>query len=1263
MSRSRLAAVTSTVAVLAWGTAPDAAPSPSVSPSAASEGPRATRDRAAPGGALRADARSIPLFFEANRGQAPEGWDFLVRCRGYHAFVRSDGLCFSFDGAGLRLTLEGARDVAPDVAGLSMDARANYFLGNDETRWIRGVPLSRGARYADAAAGTSWTVGGRGRALEFTFDVRGTEPSFTLDGARSLDVDAEGRLVAEMPHGRATLSAPVAWQDLPQGRRDVAACFVLGEERRVRVALGAHDLAWPVHVDPTVSYASYLGTTAEDSHVTSAMDADGAPFLAGSTRSARFPVTSGAYDEEQGGGHDLFVVALAADGSSVEWATYLGGTRDERCFVLEVDSQGRPVVGGAGEGDDYPVTSNVVGPSGTNRNGVLTRLTADGSDLDWSTYIDFLVERVALGPEDEPHVVAGQSVVKLSADAESVVFVAPVDAPGGSVTGNTYNDAAVDADGNVYVVGRNSSVDAQNKFTQGTFQTRVAGGYDGLIAKYDEDGNLIWRTLLGGTKDDVIERIGLDGLGRPVLAGRTRSSDLPLTSDAFQSSHGKTTYSDDDSFLARFSTDGKSLAYATYLGGNAQEAVGMLRVHPTGVVVLAGSTGSEDFPLRSPFQQDSGGGWEGYVLRLDAKNRVSWASWYGGSGTDVLTGLAMGPDGTILAAGETNSTDLPTSSAYQDSLAGSDSDAMFLSIEDSLPTTLSLPVVTTAAVPDWTVGVPMSEILSLSGGTAPFEWEVLTGSLPPGLTLSSEGEISGTPTQTGTFSFTVRVVDEFAFEDEGALSMTVHPAPVVTTTSPLPPWTRGVPFDVTLTGTGGTGPLSFAAAGGLLPAGLSLGADGRLAGTPTVAGTHTFGIDVTDSVGGTSRKAMELLVNAPASIAASTLAPCTEGRPYAHTFTASGGTGELTWSVASGTVPTVEALPADGKLKGTAAAAGAYAFRLRTTDAVGGTAERDFSATIHPFPAVSTSSLAPGAAGRRYVGRVEGTGGTPPVTWNVLSGVMPTGVSVHPTTGAISGTPLAGGVFVPRIGRSDACGAVAERFLTLEVAGAVDLTKRKSSETLVLGTASPSRILRHLELLRGSSLDVDVKGGVYGGNAPNVTLVASDGTPVDLGSHAKAGRKGVKIRGVPIPATDRYFLSVAHAPGSSGKMTVVCAVDPPEGASATLPAAADPAETAFSAPPGAQVTVTVKSAKKSAALPRIVSLLDGGGADLLPGGTVKEKGKTATFRSTVPLGGGDYRLLTAARDGTAGDVVVSVRLKLPKTYDFALPDLPAGDAE
>jgi hypothetical protein len=158
------------------------------------------------------------------------------------------------------------------------------------------------------------------------------------------------------------------------------------------------------------------------------------------------------------------------------------------------------------------------------------------------------------------------------------------------------------------------------------------------------------------------------------------------------------------------------------------------------------------------------------------------------------------------------------------------------------------PSIITSSLPGAAVGSAYSQDLSASGGAAPYSWSVTGGSLP-GLSLASDGTLSGTPTSVGTFRFGVQVTDSSnpAQKAVMALSLTVGPAALAVSASSLPGGTSGSAYSQDLSASGGTNPYSWSVTSGSLPAGLSLARNGAISGTPTVAGTSTFTVQVKDA--------------------------------------------------------------------------------------------------------------------------------------------------------------------------------------------------------------------------------------------------------------------------------------------------------------------------------------------------------------------------------------------------------------------------------
>ena len=172
-----------------------------------------------------------------------------------------------------------------------------------------------------------------------------------------------------------------------------------------------------------------------------------------------------------------------------------------------------------------------------------------------------------------------------------------------------------------------------------------------------------------------------------------------------------------------------------------------------------------------------------------------------------------------------------------------------------------LAINTASPLPAATQGSPYSTTLNASGGTKPYSWTLASGTLPAGLTLSTAGVISGTPTGTGTANFSVTVTDNVAATATKAYTLTVNVVSI-TTTSPLPAGTVGTAYSKSFIAIGGTQTYTWSVTAGALPAGLTLSAAGVLSGTPTTAGTANFTLQAKDGGGATATAAFALTINA-----------------------------------------------------------------------------------------------------------------------------------------------------------------------------------------------------------------------------------------------------------------------------------------------------------------------------------------------------------------------------------------------------------------
>jgi hypothetical protein len=173
--------------------------------------------------------------------------------------------------------------------------------------------------------------------------------------------------------------------------------------------------------------------------------------------------------------------------------------------------------------------------------------------------------------------------------------------------------------------------------------------------------------------------------------------------------------------------------------------------------------------------------------------------------------------------------------------------------------------ITTNSVPSGTIGQPYNRQLQASGGTKPYSWEVSGGTLPTGLLLSTDGLLSGTPTLSGFFFFTVTVTDSSTPTKSSStssylLSINTTPGAFAVVTMFLLPARVGSPYGGTLTAANGTPPYSWSIASGSLPTGVTLAGNGTLSGTPTAAGTYTFVVKATDNTAAIAEKQLAIVV-------------------------------------------------------------------------------------------------------------------------------------------------------------------------------------------------------------------------------------------------------------------------------------------------------------------------------------------------------------------------------------------------------------------
>ena len=257
--------------------------------------------------------------------------------------------------------------------------------------------------------------------------------------------------------------------------------------------------------------------------------------------------------------------------------------------------------------------------------------------------------------------------------------------------------------------------------------------------------------------------------------------------------------------------------------------------------------------------------------------------------------------------------------------------------------------ITTSSVAAATLDTSFTTTLMATGGKPNYTWSVTSGTLPAGLGLSAGGILSGTPTTEGISDVTFRATDTLGGFDDQALQLTVNLGPLSATCAAAPS-SVNVSYTTTCSGTGGLPPYSCTLGSGTPPTGIGINADCTVTGTPTVVGSKTFVVKLTDSAGASANASLTINPANHVGIATNSLPVGKVGTSYSTTLTFTPSVSPYTWSIVDG-----GPLPADlglntatGAITGTPqpGSDGAYPITFRVTDGAGGTADKVLTLTI-----------------------------------------------------------------------------------------------------------------------------------------------------------------------------------------------------------------------------------------------------------------------------------------------------------------------------
>ncbi len=386
-----------------------------------------------------------------------------------------------------------------------------------------------------------------------------------------------------------------------------------------RVVLGIIGSVGILLGQPTVEWSTFLGSTAQDELRAVARAQDGSVVLAGWTLGVNFPVLN-AWQPQKAGGEDAVVAKFSPTGSLL-WATYFGGSGNERALGVALDGEGNVYVVGVTTSTDLPVANAVQSTKSGGSDAFVVKFSPSGQRL-WATYYG--------GNGD---------------DAATA--------------------AVVDAQGMLDVTGFTASTDFPT--TSNAVQRTLAGYTDAFLLQLRPDGMRVWASYFGGTAPDYASGIAVDSRRRIYLCGETSSPNFPVR-NAFQTNIAGGT----DAFVASFGPFG-AWNWSSYYGGSDNDRATAVTVTPEGFVTVVGMTASGDLQVTPVWQfQHGGGSSDAFVLQLSSDGQFRWASFLGGAESDAALGCASDPVGNLYVTGRTASSNFPRLGTGREHAGGDD---------------------------------------------------------------------------------------------------------------------------------------------------------------------------------------------------------------------------------------------------------------------------------------------------------------------------------------------------------------------------------------------------------------------------------------------------------------------------------------------------------------------------------------------------------------------------------------------------------------
>ena len=561
------------------------------------------------------------IAYQFTRMHYPEGYQEMMRDKGSDVdFDKMSELQKQIRTETFRMdmTLQGANKKA-EITTEGRSADYTNFYNRD----VLDIHAYSKVTYHNIYPGIDWVIYTKGTEVKYDFIVKpGADPSLIkmqFHHQEDMTLNKDGSFTLKNSLGSITEKSPDSFQS---GMR-IGTQFIL-DNKIVSFDLENYNHQETLVIDPALVWATYYGYIGGDLGRSCTTDSFGNVYLSGFTSSNNFIALSG-HQIIYGGNYDSFLVKFNTNGV-LQWATYYGGSGDDRAFSCVVDGASNVFLAGTTQSSIGIASSGHQNNYGGAQDVFLVKFNNNGV-RQWGTYYGGL--------------------------AADYSFM-----------------CQVDASGNVYLSGITQSNTGTIIATAGSHQTSHGGGDDAFLVKFNMSGIRLWGTYYGGSGNDYSYSCSTDPSGNVYLVGFTGSNTGTII--ATSGSHQPTIGGGTDAFLVKFNSSGVR-QWGTYFGGTAGENGYSCYSDASSNIYVVGYTGSLNGIAAGGHQNIFGGLGDAFLVKFSSSGVMQWGTYYGGAGSDAGLSCVIDAIGNVFLAGyteSTNGTSISTAGSPQSSFGG-----------------------------------------------------------------------------------------------------------------------------------------------------------------------------------------------------------------------------------------------------------------------------------------------------------------------------------------------------------------------------------------------------------------------------------------------------------------------------------------------------------------------------------------------------------------------------------------------------------------